>query len=214
MIFFIFNTPPVSILFIFPTMDIQQFLIELREHGLRNTIPNISDKNARFLQDMVHIGRVKNLLEIGTANGYSTIQLGLALRKNGGRLTSIDYSLPSYNEAVENIKKIGMDDIATLIFGNALEELPKLPEASFDMIFIDGQKKRTLDFFQLSYPLLRDGGFFIIDDVIKFSEKMSSFYAFLEEQKIPHSILKIDEDDGVMMIVKPPVVLVNAGIQP
>lgn len=183
-------------------MDIQQFLTELREHGLRNTIPNISDRNARFLQDMIHIGGVKNLLEIGTANGYSTIQLGLALRKNDGQLTSIDYSLPSYNEAVENIKKVGMDDIATLIFGNALEELPKLPETSFDMVFIDGQKKRTLDFFQLSYPLLRDGGFFIIDDVIKFSEKMSSFYAFLEEQRIPHSILQIDEDDGVMMIVK------------
>lgn len=183
-------------------MDIQQFLIQLREHGLKNTIPNISDKNAQFLRDMIHIGGVKHLLEIGTANGYSTIHLCLALRKNGGKLTSIDYSLPSYNEAVENIKKTGMEDIATLIFGNALTELPKLPQASFDMVFIDGQKKRTLDFFRLSYPLLKNGGFFIIDDVIKFSEKMSSFYTFLEEQKIPHSILKIDEDDGVMMIVK------------
>lgn len=95
-----------------------------------------------------------------------------------------------------------MDDIATLIFGNALVELPKFEEVSFDMIFIDGQKKRTLDFFELSYPLLKDGGFFIIDDVIKFSEKMSSFYEFLREKQIAHSILKIDEDDGVMLIVK------------
>lgn len=126
----------------------------------------------------------------------------MALRKNGGRLTSIDYSLPSYNEAVENIRETGMDDIATLIFGNALVELPKLPKESFDMIFIDGQKKRTIDFFELSYPLLKDGGFFIIDDVIKFSEKMSSFYEFLAEEKIAHTILKIDADDGVMLIVK------------
>lgn len=184
-------------------MDIQQFLLYLRKHGIENTIPNISDKNAQFLKDMIHIGWVKNLLEIGTANGYSTIHLCMALRKNCGKLTSIDYSLPSYNEAVENIKKAWMDDIATLIFGNALVELPKFKEASFDMIFIDGQKKRTLDFFELSYPLLKDGGFFIIDDVIKFSEKMASFYEFLEARKIPHSILKIDEDDGVMMIVKP-----------
>ncbi|MDD5197900.1 MAG: class I SAM-dependent methyltransferase [Candidatus Gracilibacteria bacterium] len=184
-------------------MDIQQFLVDLRQYGLANTIPNISDKNAQFLRDMIHIGRVKNLLEIGTANGYSTIHLCMALRENGGKLTSIDYSLPSYNEAVENIEKTGMDDIATLIFGNALVELPKLTEASFDMIFIDGQKKRTLDFFQLAYPLLRDGGFFIVDDVIKFSEKMSGFYEFLEQEKITHSILKIDEDDGVMLIVKP-----------
>ncbi|MFA6090524.1 MAG: class I SAM-dependent methyltransferase [Candidatus Gracilibacteria bacterium] len=183
-------------------MDIDSFLTDLRKHGLANTIPNISDKNARFLKDMIHIGGVKNLLEIGTANGYSTIHLCLALRENGGNLTSIDYSLPSYNEAVENIKKTEMDDITTLIFGNALVELPKLPSESFDMIFIDGQKKRTIDFFQLAYPLLKKGGFFIIDDVIKFSEKMSSFYEYIETQKIPHTILGIDEDDGVMMIVK------------
>lgn len=183
-------------------MDIQKFLTELRKHGLENTVPNISDENAQFLKDMIHIGGVKNLLEIGTANGYSTIHLSMALRENGGKITSIDYSLPSYNEAVENIKAVGMDDIATLIFGNALVELPKLPEKSFDMIFIDGQKKRTIDFFRLSYPLLRDGGFFIIDDVIKFSEKMSSFYEFLAQEKIAHSILKIDADDGVMLIVK------------
>lgn len=183
-------------------MDIESFLLKLRKHGLENTIPNISDENARFLKDMIHIGGVKNLLEIGTANGYSTIHLCMALRGNNGKLTSIDYSLPSYEEAVENIKQTQMDDIATLIFGNALIELPKLPKESFDMIFIDGQKKRTIDFFKLSYPLLKDGGFFIIDDVIKFQEKMSSFYEFLTEQHIPHSILQIDADDGVMMIVK------------
>jgi len=183
-------------------MDIRKFLLDLRAHGLANTIPNISDENARFLKDMIHIGGVKNLLEIGTANGYSTIHLCMALRENGGKMTSIDYSLPSYNEAVENIKAVEMDDIATLIFGNALVELPKLPKESFDMIFIDGQKKRTINFFQLSYPLLKEGGFFIIDDVIKFSEKMSSFYEYIKQEKIAHSILKIDEDDGVMLIVK------------
>jgi len=65
------------------------------------------------------------------------------------------------------------------------------------MVFIDGQKKRTLDFFELSYPLLKNGGFFIIDDVIKFSEKMSSFYEFLAEQKIAHTILQIDADEAL-----------------
>jgi predicted O-methyltransferase YrrM len=183
-------------------MDITQFLEELRHHGIEDNIPNITDKNAQFIKDMIRIGRVKNLLEIGTANGYSTIHIGLALRETGGKLTSIDYSLPSYNEAVENIAKTWLDDIATLIFANALDELPKLESESYDMVFIDGQKKRTLDFFRLAYPLLKTGGFFIIDDVIKFSEKMSSFYEFIEQQTIPHSILWIDEDDGVMLIVK------------
>ncbi len=44
----------------------------------------------------------------------------------------------------------------------------------------------------------------IIDDVIKFAHKMSNFYEFLAEQHIEYSVLKIDEDDGVIMIVKTP----------
>ena len=123
-------------------MDIASFLINLRAHGRANDIPNISDETARFLTDMISISLARDVLELGTANGYSTIRIALALRETGGHITSVDYSAPSYDEAVENIKATGLDDIATLIFGNALEELPKFTPESFDFIFIDAQKKR------------------------------------------------------------------------
>lgn len=95
-----------------------------------------------------------------------------------------------------------MDDIVTLVFANAIEYIPTISDMIFDMLFIDGHKRRTIEFFQSAYPLLRDGGVVIIDDVIKFAYKMSNFYEFLEQNQVEYSILKIDEDDGVIMIVK------------
>jgi len=183
-------------------MDIPTFLAHLRTHGELCTVPNISDKTAQFLGDIVRISGTKHLLEIGTANGYSTISLAQAIRENGGKILTIDHSLPSYNQAVANIKMVGMDDIVTLVFANAIEYIPTITDTTFDMLFIDGHKRRTIEFFRLAYPLLRDGGVVIIDDVIKFAHKMSNFYEFLEENDVDYSVLKIDEDDGVIMIVK------------
>lgn len=183
-------------------MDIPTFLTHLRTHGELCTVPNISDKTAQFLKDIIRISGVKNLLEIGTANGYSTINLAEAIRENNGYILTIDHSLPSYNQAVANIKMVGMDDIVTLVFANAIEYIPMITDTTFDMLFIDGHKRRTIEFFRRAYPLLRDGGVVIIDDVIKFAHKMSNFYEFLEENNVDYSVLKIDEDDGVIMIVK------------
>lgn len=184
-------------------MDYSDFFTSLRAHGRSEDIPNVSDETARFLADMIRISGAREVLEIGTANGYSTIHLTLALRETGGRIVSIDRSRPTYDEAVENVRVAQVDDICTLVFGNALDEIPKLSDRVFDFVFIDAQKSRTLEFFRLAYPLVRPGGFIIVDDVIKFRFKMESFYEYLSEAQIPYSILQTDPDDGVMLIVKP-----------
>lgn len=64
-------------------MDINQFLRDLKAHGIANEIPNISEVNARFLRDLILISGTKKMLEIGTANGYSAINFALELQKVG-----------------------------------------------------------------------------------------------------------------------------------
>jgi predicted O-methyltransferase YrrM len=61
-------------------IQIDQFLKELKAFGIANEVPNISEVNARFLRDLIKIKQVKNMLEIGTANGYSAIQFALELK--------------------------------------------------------------------------------------------------------------------------------------
>ncbi len=183
-------------------MDRKNFLKELRQYGVDNTIPNISDINTNFLVDLIKISKTKNMLEIWTANWFSWINFWIELEKVWWKLISIDFSSKSHLEALENIKKVELENTISLILWNALDEIPKLDDNSFDFIFIDGMMRRSKDFLELSFPKLKDWWIIIIDDVIKFREKMVWLWEYLEKFKIKFNILPIDKDDGVMMIVK------------
>ncbi|RAL57851.1 hypothetical protein BLD25_00650 [Candidatus Gracilibacteria bacterium GN02-872] len=183
-------------------MDREKFLMDLKKYGEQNEIPNISLVNARFLRDLIIISKTKNMLEIGTANGFSTINFAIELEKVGGKITTIEFSENSFNVAKKNFAEAGVSSIINQIWGNALDEVPKLENESFDFIFIDGMKRRSVDFLKLCLPKLKKGGILLIDDVIKFKEKMTGLYEFLEESKIIFNVIPIDGDDGIMMILK------------
>jgi len=185
-------------------MNRNTLLKELREYWIKNTVPNISDINAKFLKDLISIKKAKSILEIGTANWFSTIHLGIAAEKNDWKVTSIELSIPSFAEAEENIKKANLENTVNLIFWNALDEIPKLTE-KFDFVFIDWMMRATKNFLWLVWNKVETGWIIIIDDVIKFKHKMPGFKEFLEEHKIKHNILPIDveDNDWIMMIIKP-----------
>lgn len=183
-------------------MDREKFLFDLKEYWVQNEIPNISMTNAKFLRDLINIWNVKNMLEIWTANGFSTINFAIELEKNNWKITTIEFSENSHNLAKQNFLKVWLENIINPIWWNALDVIPKQIDESFDFIFIDGMKRRTVDFLRLSLPKLKKWGFIIIDDVIKFKEKMVWLYEFLEYQKIFFNIIPIDLDDWIMMILK------------
>lgn len=183
-------------------MDRTQFIKDLRVYGIENTVPNISDVNAQLIIDLLKISQSKKMLEIGTANGFSAINFWNYLEKVGGHILSIDFSPKSHGEALENIKATNLESTISLILGNALDEIPKLKDDEYDFVFIDGMMRRSKDFLELSWPKLKTWGFIIIDDVIKFKEKMVWLWEYLEEHNITYNVLPIDEDDWVMMIVK------------
>lgn len=183
-------------------MERENLLKKLRQYWLQNKVPNITDVNARFLRDLIKIKWVKNMLEIGTANGFSAINFWIELEKNNWNLITIEFSPNSYDEAKKNVKEANLKNVITLILWNALDEIPKQKDDFFDFVFIDGMKKRSKDFLELSWSKVKNGGIIIIDDVIKFREKMVNLYEFLEKQKIEYNVLPIDLDDWIMMIIK------------
>jgi len=180
----------------------QEFIKNLRQYWIDNTVPNISDVNAKFLVDLIKISNTKNMLEIWTANWFSWINFWIELEKVDWKLISIDFSPKSHGEALENIKEVWLENTISLILWNALDEIPKLENNFFDFIFIDWMMRRSKDFLELSLPKLKKWWIIIIDDVIKFREKMVWLWEYLEENSINFNVLPIDEDDWVMMIVK------------
>lgn len=184
-------------------MDRKKLIKELRIYWIENTVPNISDVNAKFLRDLITISKSKTILEIWTANWFSSINLADELEKNGwGELITIDFSPKSHNEAVINFKEAQLENIIKAILGNALDEIPKQKDNYFDFVFIDGMMRRSKDFLELCWPKTKTWWIIIIDDVIKFKEKMVGLWEYLEENNIDFNVLPIDIDDWIMMIIK------------
>jgi len=181
----------------------------LKQHGIKNQIPNISYEIGMFLNMIIKNKNIKNVLEIGTANGYSTIWMAEALKETGGLITTFEISIPSYKEASDNFLKFKLNKHINSLFYNFLEydfekqKTKNKKQKLFDLIFIDGQKNRTLDFFNKAKKLIKKDSIIIVDDVIKFKNKMPEFYKYIEKQKeFYYVIIPIDVDDGIMMITR------------
>lgn len=181
--------------------NIEEFLEALKKHGEKTDIPNISRENAVFLRKLIQENNTQHLLEIGSANGYSTINFSLELQKTWGKITSIEFSQVAYEEAGENFETAGVSDIIQHYFWDAREIIPLLDE-QYDFVFIDGLKKESLNFLKLIWDKTLPWWTIVIDDVIKFRYKMESLYTYLEHENIPHEIFQIDSDDGIMIIKK------------
>ncbi len=106
----------------------------------------------------------KQILEIGTYTGYSAICLAQGLQE-GGKLHTIDI-----NEELENmvrgfIKEAGMDNKINYYIGNALTIIPSINE-TFDIVFIDADKKNYSNYYDLVFDKVQNGGYIIADNVL------------------------------------------------
>src|SRR3989344_6990916 len=109
-------------------------LKELEKESLEKRIPIIGSKKGKWLLDKVKELKPKNILELGTANGYSGIILG----SEKGELTTIEMDSNIAEEAEKNFKKFNIN--ANIIIGNANLEIKNIKE-KFDLIYIDHAKK-------------------------------------------------------------------------
>jgi predicted O-methyltransferase YrrM len=134
----------------------------------------VSPEDGQFLRMLVASTGRKRALEIGAAQGYSAIWIGMGLRDTGGTLVTIEYDPQRAKEAAANVKRAGLDDIVQVIGGDAFVEIPKLT-GTFDCVFVDAWKRDYIKFFEMTYPRLDDGGLFLGHNVINKKSEMSDF---------------------------------------
>jgi len=114
-----------------------------------------------FLSKMIQPGHI---LEIGTYTGYSAICLAQGLR-SGGQLYTIEVDEEIAEVARQYIEESGFSQAIRLVTGNALEVVPKL-NITFDLIYIDGEKREYPQYLETCLPLLNTGGYLIADNVL------------------------------------------------
>ncbi len=137
-----------------------------RETYLKSIYPRmISGKiQGRFLSMISKMVKPKNILEIGTFTGYSTICLTEGLQK-GGQLHTIEINEELKERNDEIFKEAGIGQLIHAHFGNALDIIPKLG-IRFDLVFIDADKINYSKYFNLVLDVLNTGGFILVDNVL------------------------------------------------
>jgi len=118
----------------------------------------------QLLQFLVEMINPKSILEIGTYTGYSAIAMAQGLREDA-QLITIDVNVELEKMIASYIKKVKLEDKIVQLTGNALEIIPTLKQ-TFDLIFIDADKRNYKNYLDLTIDKLNPGGYIITDNVL------------------------------------------------
>ena len=132
-------------------------VLEDMHENQRRGMMNISLEDGRLLRLLTEAAGAKRVVEIGTSNGYSGIWFCLALRSTGGKLITHEIDSGRAELARENFKRAGVEELITLVEGDAHDEVTKLKEP-IDILFLDADKPGYIDYLNKLLPLVRPGG--------------------------------------------------------
>ena len=153
-------------------MNIEQ-LEKIKQKALNEHIPIIMDDTLKVIEKYLKEIKPKNILEIGTAVGYSAICFSKFL-KNNGKIDTIERDKCRVKEALENIEKVGEKNRIKIYEGDAVEILPTLNK-KYDAIFIDAAKGKYPFFLEQSLRLLETDGIIFADNILYKGYVMSDY---------------------------------------
>ncbi|HCC71228.1 MAG TPA: methyltransferase [Bacteroidales bacterium] len=165
----------------------------------------------KLLEMLVRMIKPVNILEIGTYTGYSAISMARALPRDG-RLYTIEINDELEDICREYIQKTGLEDKIIMYKGDALDIMKEM-NMSFDLIFIDGDKRQYPEYYELAVNKLNKGGYILADNVLwdgkvvdpaqhdSMTEGIRRFNLMVkEDQRVEQLIVLVR--DGLMIIRK------------
>ena len=135
-------------------------ITDLEIYAKENNVPIIQKEGLNFLIKYIEQNNVKNILEIGTAIGYSSINM--ALVSDDIQITTVERNEQMYNQAIKNIKKFNLENRINVIYSDALDTVI---QGKYDLIFIDAAKAQYIKFFEKYKQNLQKNGAIITDNL-------------------------------------------------
>ena len=141
-------------------------LQDIEKFARKNHIPVLLGDSAEFLASIISKKQPKNVLEIGTAIGYSGTIILLSSEK--AHLTTIEKNEESFIKATDTFKTFNVNDRVEQILGDGFEIIQKLEKQNkkYDFIFLDGPKGQYLFYYPILLNMLEDGGCLLVDNVL------------------------------------------------
>ena len=168
--------------------DYDDVITAIRKEAEEQEVPIIRREAGEFIKLLMMIKKPVNILEIGTAVGFSAIFMSRFLREEG-HITTIENYRPRIEKAKANIRLAQAEDRITLLEGDANEILQTL-QGSFDLVFMDAAKGQYGSFFQKTIPLLAPEGILLCDNVLQDGDVLESRFAVTRRNRTIHARMR------------------------
>ena len=150
----------------------------------------ITKETGELLNMILRLKNAKNILEVGTSTGYSTIWCAEAILEKSGKIITIEQNPNKIKRARENFQKAGISDRITIKEGLAIQKLTELNLQKkyrdfFDFVLIDADKENIIEYFDLILPMVSIGGIIITDNMLypeKYRQDMKKFSDYLKKK--------------------------------
>ena len=164
------------------------FLDELEQYAVRENVPIIRPQVQSLLRLLLAVRKPVNILEVGTAIGFSALLMS-EYGPEECRITTIEKYEKRLPLAKENFRRAGKQDQITLLEGDALELLKELT-GPYDFIFMDAAKGQYIYFLPDILRLLASGGLLVSDNVLQDGDILESRYAVTRRNRTIHSRMR------------------------
>lgn len=170
-------------------------LEKIKKKALEEHIPIIMDDTLEVIKNILEEEKPTNILEIGTAVGYSAIQF--ARYSEGACVDTIELNEERAKTAKENIKKVGLEEKINILIGNAVDILPTINK-EYDIIFIDANKGKYPIFLEEGIRLVKNNGIILADNILYKGYVLSDYNKHKQRTAVRHLreyIAKAIEDE-------------------
>lgn len=164
------------------------YLEQIGREAREASIPIIRRETQSFLRTVLSIGKPENILEVGTAIGFSAL-LMCAYGPRGCRVTTIEDHAPRVNAARENFRRCGREEQILLLEGDAGEILPGLAD-TYDLIFMDAAKGQYIHWLADVARLLAPGGILLSDNVLQDGDIIESRFLVRRRDRTIHKRMR------------------------
>ena len=168
-------------------MGANKLLEEIDKYCIDNSIPNVDEQVGKLFSILIKTSGAKNILEIGTGVGYSTIWLALAAKHNRGKVLTIERNSNHARVAGEYFKKANLKNI-NILNGEALVLLQNLDE-KFDFVFIDATKDEYIYYIKLISTQLMKPALIVADNAISHANEVSDYLDYVRTDENISSVL-------------------------
>ncbi len=168
------------------------------------TTANTTAGDAMMLRIMVESTGAKRGVEVGTNTGYGAINMGIGFERTGGTLTTIEINPRTAEAARKHLAAVGLENVVTVIQGNALQVLPTL-EGQFDFVFLDALKPDYLKYLKALEPKLKPGAAIVADNVIDYARQMPDFLEYIQSSPLYDTVIiraSMQKNDGMSVSYK------------